>query len=60
MLRLASLNNPQITAFLDDFKSSYSEDGMRAAGRKLTRFYVAYFAGALVFFVVIAFVVTHF
>jgi hypothetical protein len=31
MLRLASLNNPQLATFIEEFKGSYSVEGMKAA-----------------------------
>jgi len=31
MLRLASINNPQLSKFLEEFKSSYSAEAMKAA-----------------------------
>lgn len=36
MLRLASLNNPQLSSFLEEFKSSYSAEAMKAQGKSET------------------------
>jgi hypothetical protein len=52
-LRLASLNNPQLSSYLDDFKSMYSTEAMKKAGQVWYYFFVAVF-GSIALGVLIA------
>lgn len=52
-LRLASLNNPQLTSFLNDFKSTYSAEGMAAAAKTNYMFYGLAIGGFALFILLI-------
>lgn len=54
-LRLASLNAPQLSSFLEEFKSSYSADAMKARGKLQVLIY-----GTIVIFILLLYILGYF
>lgn len=47
MLRLASLNNPQLTNFLEEYRDTYSEAAMRGSDERSRKRQILFFIGCL-------------